>query len=53
MDESGDLGFDFFKAMTSQHFIVTFVFTENKKDLARIVKKTVGELSKKNIKESG
>lgn len=40
LDESGDLGFDFRKKKTSKFFIVTCLFTEDKKPIEKIVKKT-------------
>lgn len=39
LDESGDLGFDFTKKGTSKFFILTFLFTENKKPIEKIIKK--------------
>ncbi len=51
MDESGDLGFDFTKKC-SKYFIVTFLFSEEKKPLEKIIKKIFSWLSKKSIKVS-
>ena len=47
LDESGDLGFNFKKKKTSKFFVVTCLFTENKKPIEKIVKKTHSELKKK------
>jgi hypothetical protein len=38
MDESGDLGFDFSKKKTTKFFIVTFVFTNNKRPVEKIIR---------------
>lgn len=38
-DESGDLGFDFSKKKTSNYFVVTFLFVNNKSSIEKIVKK--------------
>jgi hypothetical protein len=40
MDESGCLGFDFTKRGTSRHFVITFLFSTQKRRLDKIVKKT-------------
>jgi hypothetical protein len=48
LDESGDLGFSFKKS--SRHFIVTILFTENKRRLekiARTIHKGLGKKYKK------
>jgi len=50
LDESGDLGFNFIKEKTSKHFVVTFLFTNNKLPIERIVKKIFRSFSKKEIK---
>lgn len=47
LDESGDLGFNFKKKKPSKFFVITCLFTENKRPIERIVKKTHSELSKK------
>lgn len=39
MDESGDLGFDFEKAKTSQNFLITCVISSSSRGLERIIKK--------------
>ncbi len=50
MDESGDLGFDFSKKKTSEYFVVTFLFAENKKPIEKIVKKIFSGFSKTEVK---
>lgn len=50
MDESGDLGFDFTKSKTSKHFVVSFIFTTDKKPIDKIVKKIYKGFSKKELK---
>ncbi len=50
MDESGDLGFNFKKKKTSQYFIVTFIFTRDKRSLEKIVKKIFKSFTKNEIK---
>jgi len=47
LDESGDLGFNFQKKKTSKFFIVTCLFTENKRPIEKVVRKTHLELRKK------
>jgi hypothetical protein len=47
LDESGDLGFDFSKKNTSKVFIITCLFTQDKKPIEKIVKKIHSELKKK------
>jgi len=53
LDESGDLGFDFRKKKTSKFFIVTCLFTGNKRPIEKIVKKTHSELKKKYKRRFG
>jgi len=53
MDESGDLGFDFRKKKTSNFFVITCLFVENKRLLEKIVKKTHSELQKKYKRRFG
>jgi hypothetical protein len=53
LDESGDLGFDFRKKKTSKFFVVTCLFTENKRPIEKIVKKTHSELKKKYKRRFG
>ncbi len=50
MDESGDLGFDFKKKKTSQYFVITFLFVENKKPIEKIVKNIYQGFSKQELK---
>lgn len=50
LDESGDLGFDFRKKKTSQYFVVTFIFSKDKKVLDRIVKKIFKGFTKGELK---
>lgn len=50
MDESGDLGFDFSKKKTSEYFVVTFLFAENKKPVEKIVKKIFAGFNKTEVK---
>lgn len=47
LDESGDLGFDFSKKRTSKFFVITFLITESKKPIEKIIKKTHSELKQK------
>jgi hypothetical protein len=47
MDESGDLGFDFLKRGTTKHFLITFLFTNNKRPIEKCVKKVYSGLNKK------
>jgi hypothetical protein len=53
LDESGDLGFDFTKARTSKFFVITFLFSKDKKSLEKIVSKTHSELKKKYKQKGG
>jgi hypothetical protein len=53
LDESGDLGFDFRKEKTSKFFIVTCLFTGNKRPIEKVVKKTHSELKKKYKRRFG
>jgi len=53
LDESGDLGFNFQKKKTSKIFIITCLFTENKRPIEKIVKKTHSELQKKYKRKFG
>lgn len=39
MDESGDLGFDFQKRGTTKNFLITCLFTSNKRPIEKCVKK--------------
>jgi len=47
MDESGNLGFNFNKRGTSSYFLITFLFTPNKRSIEKCVKKTHAGLRKK------
>lgn len=53
LDESGDLGFNFQKKKTSKIFVITCLFTDNKRPIEKIVKKTHSELKKKYKKKFG
>jgi len=50
MDESGDLGFDFNKKKTSNFFVITCLFANEKKSIERIVKKVFRSFSKQQKK---
>lgn len=50
LDESGDLGFDFRKKKTSKFFLITCLFTIDKRPIEKIVKKIFSIFSKKEIK---
>lgn len=47
MDESGDLGFDFKKKGTTSYFLITFLFTKDKRSVEKCVKKVHLGLRKK------
>ncbi len=47
MDESGDLGFDFTKRKTTRYFVITFLFTENKRTIEKVIRKIHRNLRKK------
>lgn len=53
LDESGDLGFDFKKKRTSQYFVVTFLYCEDKRVIEKIVKKCHAELKKRHKIKGG
>lgn len=53
LDESGDLGFDFSKKKTSHVFVVTCLFTEDKRPIEKIIKKTHSGLRKKYKRKFG
>jgi len=53
LDESGDLGFNFKKKKTSKIFVITCLFTKDKKPIEKIVKKTHSELKKKYKRRFG
>lgn len=50
MDESGDLGFDSTKSKTSKYFVITFLFTQEKKPLEKVIKKVFSSFSKTELK---
>lgn len=50
LDESGDLGFNFTKSKTSQLFIVTCMFVNDKKPIEKIVKKIFRTFTKKELR---
>ena len=49
-DESGDLGFDFTKKMTSKHFCITLVVSTDAKRMDKIVKRTFADFKMLHIK---
>ena len=49
-DESGDLGLDFTKRRTSKHFVVTFLFTQEKRLVEKIAKKGFTSLAPRERK---
>ncbi|MBI5152828.1 DUF3800 domain-containing protein [Candidatus Peregrinibacteria bacterium] len=53
LDESGDLGFNFSKKKTSHVFVITCLFTQDKRPIEKIVKKTHFELRRKYKKKFG
>jgi len=53
LDESGDLGFNFKNKKTSKIFVITCLFSENKRPLEKIGKKTHLELRKKYKRKFG
>lgn len=53
LDESGDLGFDFTKKKTSSYFVVTFLFVDNPRPVGKIIQKTFGSFTKKQVKAHG
>jgi len=50
LDESGDLGFDFTKKGTTNYFLITFLFCENRRPLEKCVKRAYTMLRKKHKK---
>jgi len=44
MDESGDLGFDKSKKRTSKTFVITFLFSESRRPIEKVIKKTFSKL---------
>lgn len=53
VDESGDLGFDFSKKKTSKFFVITFLFTESKRPIEKVVKKIHSQLQSNYRKNKG
>lgn len=51
LDESGNLGFNFNKKGTTNYFLITFLFCENKRPIEKCVKKTYAKLTKKHKKQ--
>jgi len=47
MDESGDLGFDFTKKRSTDFFVITFLFVQDKRSIEKIVRRTHAELQRK------
>jgi len=47
LDESGDLGFDFTKERTTNYFVITLLYSSEKKKIEKIVKKIHRGLKKK------
>jgi len=50
LDESGDLGFDFKKKKTSKFFVITFLFSRDKRILEKMVKNIFRGFSKLEVK---
>jgi Protein of unknown function (DUF3800) len=48
LDESGDLGFDFFKKRTSKFFVVTILFADQKRPIEKLIRKVHAGLRKKH-----
>jgi len=46
LDESGDLGFDFSKKRTTKHFVITLLYTSDKRKIEKIVKQVHRGLTK-------
>lgn len=44
MDESGDLGFDKEKKRTSKTFVITFLFSESRRPIEKVIKKVFSKL---------
>lgn len=51
LDESGDLGFDFTRKGTTNYFLITFLFCQNKRPIEKCIKKTYATLRKKYKKQ--
>jgi len=52
MDESGDLGFDFSKAGTTRHILITFLITKECRPIISLVKKVFKSLPKSSRKRN-
>lgn len=50
LDESGDLGFNFSKKKTSKYFVITFLFSNDKNTLEKMVKKIFKGFSKTEVR---
>lgn len=48
LDESGDLGFDFNKKRTTKYFVVTVLFTDQKRPIEKLVRKVHAGLRKRH-----
>lgn len=53
MDESGDLGFNFSKKKTTQWFLVTFLFCNEKRPIEKLVSRIHAGLKKIHKRKSG
>jgi hypothetical protein len=53
LDESGDLGFNKAKQRTSKYFIITFLFTEEKRPIEKVVRTTHASLKKQHKQKGG
>lgn len=47
MDESGDLGFNFANKKTTNYFVITFLFADQKRPIEKVIKSIYGGLRKK------
>lgn len=50
LDESGDLGFNFKKKKTTKYFVITLLFSKEKRPLKKIIKRIFNSFTKKEIK---
>lgn len=53
LDESGDMGFDFAKSKTSQYFVITCLFVQNKRPVEKIAKNIIRNFNAKERKRHG
>lgn len=53
LDESGDLGFDKTKKRSSKYFVITFLFSNEKRPIEKVVKITHSNLKKQHKQRSG